>query len=280
MLKTRTMTREDISFAVDRAGAEGWNPGLHDGQVFYSTDENGFLIGEIDGRPVGCISAVSYEGSFGFVGFYIVIPEMRGRGIGLQIWNAAMSRLDGHNIGLDGVVDQQDNYGKSGFKLCYRNIRFEYTSAGSEQMMPKQLIAIDTSMRNAIYDYDRQCFPLARKRFLDGWLAMPDSTALAFVEGGELHGYGVIRKCRNGFKIGPLFANDANIAQALFDGLCLGVNKGESVYLDVPEINRAALELAERYDMKMVFETARMYTGVPPTVDIDKVFGVTTFELG
>jgi len=29
-----------------------------------------------------------------------------------------------------------------------------------------------------------------------------------------------------------------------------------------------------------VFEAARMYLGVPPPVDIAKVFGVTSFELG
>jgi len=32
--------------------------------------------------------------------------------------------------------------------------------------------------------------------------------------------------------------------------------------------------------MKPMFETARMYTKKPPIINLNKVFGVTTFELG
>jgi hypothetical protein len=32
--------------------------------------------------------------------------------------------------------------------------------------------------------------------------------------------------------------------------------------------------------MKRVFETARMYTGPDPRIELNKVFGVTSFELG
>ena len=32
--------------------------------------------------------------------------------------------------------------------------------------------------------------------------------------------------------------------------------------------------------MAPVFETARMYTGAPPAIPVDRVYGVTSFELG
>jgi hypothetical protein len=32
--------------------------------------------------------------------------------------------------------------------------------------------------------------------------------------------------------------------------------------------------------MTQVFATARMYTGPAPAIDLDRVFGVTSFELG
>ena len=54
------MRREEIAFAMDLAATEGWNPGLHDAECFYAADPGGFLIGELAGEPVGCISAVSY----------------------------------------------------------------------------------------------------------------------------------------------------------------------------------------------------------------------------
>jgi ribosomal protein S18 acetylase RimI-like enzyme len=101
----RTMSRNELDFAIKLATDEGWNPGLYDADPFYNSDPNGFQIGYLKDKPVGCISAVSYEKKFGFIGFYIIIPEYRGKGCGIQLWNAAMERLRGHNIGLDGVIE-------------------------------------------------------------------------------------------------------------------------------------------------------------------------------
>lgn len=97
---------------------------------------------------------------------------------------------------------------------------------------------------------------------------------------GELAGYGVIRRCRAGFKIGPLFADSPDFAAALFHPLIAQVPAGQAFYLDVPEVNGAAIALAEQHDMTRVFETARMYTQAPPSLPLEGIFGVTTFELG
>jgi hypothetical protein len=37
--------------------------------------------------------------------------------------------------------------------------------------------------------------------------------------------------------------------------------------------------LVQRYNMQMVFETTRMYFGMVPSLLLDKIFGVTSFEL-
>lgn len=39
-------------------------------------------------------------------------------------------------------------------------------------------------------------------------------------------------------------------------------------------------DILNRYNMKKIFETARMYTKEAPRLPINKIFGVTTFELG
>src|SRR5262245_9939072 len=124
ILTIRPMQREEVALAIGLAAREGWNPGLHDAECFHTADEAGFLIGSLGDEIVGCVSAVSYERRFGFLGLYIVRPEFRGRGFGMQLWRAAMQRLAGHNIGLDGVVAQQQNYVKSGFRLAWRNVRY------------------------------------------------------------------------------------------------------------------------------------------------------------
>lgn len=275
----KKMNRSDLDFAIDLAVKEGWNPGLHDADCFYQADSNGFFIGLLDDQPIGCISAVSYDGSFGFIGFYIVVPEYRGQGYGIQLWNKAIDYLKNHNVGLDGVVKQQPNYRKSGFKLAYRNIRYEVKVGGWQADSTNILACSDVSFDDLCV-YDRYFFPENRKPFLSCWTNLPQSKAIAFIENGAISGYGVIRKCFQGYKVGPLFADNNDIADVLFINLVNYAGEGSLVYIDVPEVNSSAVALAHRYNMKKVFETARMYTKQKPTISIDRLFGVTTFELG
>ena len=275
-LVVRRMTESELNLALEWAAAEGWNPGLYDAVCFYAVDPNGFFLGEFVGEPIGCISAVAYDEHYGFVGFYIVKPQYRGRGFGLQLWDAAMVYLGGHNVGLDGVIAQQGNYRKSGFKLAYRNIRHQGEGGGAE---PSGLLDLSSVDFDEIVRYDRAVFPAARPSFLRRWICQPQGAAFGIAGGHRLKGYGVLRACRCGFKIGPLFANDPHIAGTLFQGLASRV-PGQPLFLDTPEANPAAVELARRHGMEPVFETARMYTKESPDRRIDCCFGVTTFELG
>jgi len=275
----RVMTRQEVDLAVNWAALEGWNPGLFDADSFYDADKNGFLIGLIGDEPVASISVVKYDNSFGFLGFYIVRPEYRGKGYGIQIWNAGLVYLNGVTVGLDGVIAQQDNYRKSGFNFAYRNIRYkgitEENFAGDKRVVPLSSIQFDE-----ICSYDQLLFPANRGEFLKRWINQPQSTALGIVVNKKIAGYGVIRTCRSGYKIGPLFADNPEFADILFNALAAQVPVGSSVFLDTPELNKEAIALAERYHMETVFETARMYKGESLQLPVSGVFGVTSFELG
>lgn len=275
----RPMNREELQIAIAWATAEGWNPGLHDAECFYAADPTGFWIGLLGDEPIATLSAVKYGNSFGFVGFYIVKPEYRGQGYGMQLWNAALDTLSGRNLGLDGVLAQRQNYQQSGFQFAYRNIRFEGAS-NSDSMDHSRVIELSAIPFEVIAAYDRLFFPGDRVQFLRSWINQPNSVALGILQNNTLAGYGVIRLCHKGYKIGPLFADQPSLAEVLFVALQSTVAAGTPIYLDVPEINVAAVNLAEKYQMKRVFETARMYTQTPPELPYDRLFGVTTFELG
>ncbi len=275
----RPMNGEELQIAIAWADAEGWNPGLHDAECFYAADPTGFWLGLLGDEPIATTSAVKYGDSFGFVGFYIVKPEYRGQGYGMQLWNAALDTLSGRNIGLDGVLAQQKNYQESGFQFAYRNIRFEGMSSSKSVSHPG-VVDLSTIPFEVIAAYDRSFFPGDRVQFLRGWINQPDSVTLGIWQNNTLVGYGVLRACHRGYKIGPLFADQPIFAEALFIALKSTVTAGTPIYLDVPEINAAAVNLAKKYEMKRVFETARMYTQACPGLPYDRLFGVTTFELG
>jgi GNAT superfamily N-acetyltransferase len=276
--QVRAMRADELSFAIDLAAGEGWNPGLHDAECFFAADPNGFLIGELDGEPVGCISAVSYGGRYGFVGLYIVRPQFRGCGYGMRLWQAGMDRLRGHNIGLDGVVAQQGNYGRSGFRLAYRNVRYR-AQAEAVAIHPSIAPAAAVSFE-AIRDFDRQIFPEARDAFLRCWLTQPQAGAFVARDGDRLTGYTVIRRCREGWKIGPLAADDALVARRLYDAAAAHAGAGAAILIDVPEPNLDAAIFLSAPGVIPVFESARMYTGPDPAITLAKMFGVTTLELG
>ena len=189
-----------------------------------------------------------------------------------------MKRLTDRVVGLDGVTTQQDNYQKSGFVLAHRNIRFGGTPQLAQGRDAK-IIQIGFDRGQQILDYDRAFFPARRGSFLRCWLWPDQRKPLALVENGRIKGYGVIRACRRGFKIGPLFADNEEGADLLFCGLVANAN-GEPVYLDCPEPNRSATDLATRHGLSPVFETARMYRGRFPDVSLSRTYGITTFELG
>jgi GNAT superfamily N-acetyltransferase len=273
------MTRPEVDIAIDWAAKEGWNPGVYDADCFYVTDPKGFFIGLLGDKPVSCISAVAYNEHFGFMGFYLVKQEYRGKGYGIQIWNRAIAYLKTQNIGLDGVVTQQENYKKSGFKLAYRNIRYRGATKKVNKPSPDVEKLSDVSFGDILL-YDNKLFPASRPQFLESWINLPESMAFGVRQKGKLVGYSVIRKCREGYKIGPLFANNGRIAEELFLATSNGVEPGSPIFLDTPEINPAAVKLARRHRMEKCFETARMYSKKQPNLSITKVFGVTTFELG
>jgi GNAT superfamily N-acetyltransferase len=279
-ISIRTMCGEDVDFAIDLAAAEGWNPGPHDANAFHAADPQGFLVAERDARPVGCISAVSYAGRFGFIGLYIVRPECRGQGIGRRLWDAGLARLAGQVVGLDGVPAQQDFYRRSGFELAWQNVRFAGTAQRGAGAGRPGFVALGSVDFAALCADDRRVFPAPREDFLRAWIALPDATGLAYLDGGRLAGWGLIRRCGQGHKIGPLNAESPDVAESLFAVLCASVPEGEAVFLDVPLPNEQAQALARSHGMQPVFNTARMYLGPAPALELRRVYGVASFELG
>jgi len=143
-----------------------------------------------------------------------------------------------------------------------------------------EIVPLNTLPFEQIEHYDQPFFPASRSLFLQDWFNQANSEALGIIENGQLAGYGVIRQCRSGHKIAPLVADRPELAESLFQALQASVPPSEPIYLDTPEVHEAAVALAERNGMVISFETARMYRGNAPALPMDRLFGVTSFEVG
>ncbi|BAB77094.1 GNAT family N-acetyltransferase (plasmid) [Anabaena sp. FACHB-709] len=273
----RPMKRSELDVVIDWAAIEGWNPGIYDAECFYQADQCGFFVGELNNELVASISAVAYSQHFAVIGFYIVKEQFRGRGFGMKMWRTAMAYLGSErNISLDGVIAQQENYKKSGFQIAYRHIRYQVVGDG---VVPDGIVELKTVPFDQLVVYEQKLFPAERERFLRLWIKQPNSAAYAVVRDGQIVGYGVIRQSHTGLRIGPLNADNEQIAEQLLLAL-LAFRSDALVFLDVPDANLEAIKLVQRYGMKPVSEVARMYNKEIPNLLINRVFAVTSLEVG
>ncbi|MGI5400776.1 GNAT family N-acetyltransferase [Streptomyces sp. CA-135486] len=270
---------EEWHQVAEWAAEEGWNPGRGDVACFHPTDPAGFFIGRLGTRTVSAVSIVNYSDQYAFLGYYLVHPEHRRQGLGLATWSAAFPHAGKRTIGLDAVPAQQVTYGRAGFKSAHDTIRYggrpERAGAAADSVVP-----VTAEHLEAIAAYDREGFPADRRAFVTRWLSAAGHMAYARLRDGRITGYGVIRPARDGQRIGPLFADTPEDAEALFDTLTAHLAPWDEVSIDVPEPQRAACRLATSRGLEPRFHTVRMYTGPVPPTRTERTYGVTTLELG
>lgn len=278
----RKLSREELDVVIDWAANEGWNPGLHDAAAFWAADPDGFYGMFLEGELIGSASIVSYRGEMGFVGLFIVKPDWRGKGLGTQFWHFFIGRIKerlkpGAPAALDGVFAMQEYYAKSGFVFLHRNLRMLGT--GEKGMIDAGLVDLSAVPFEEVVEYDQAHFGAVRGEFLHSWIMAEGGLALGMRRGEKLVGMGVVRPCQRGFKIGPLFADDAEVADRIFRGLSSHA-AGQPLFLSIPENNGEAVALAKRHGLIECFGCARMVMGPAPDLPWGKIFGVTSFELG
>ncbi|GAB2544648.1 GNAT family N-acetyltransferase [Nocardia heshunensis] len=262
-----------VAWAAD----EGWNPGARDVTAFFTQDPDGFFLGRVNGEPATAVSVVNYGDEFAFLGFYLVRPDLRGRGFGLATWAAGMKHAGDRVVGLDGVPDQQDNYRRSGFELAYRSARF--TGVPRLPLPDDTIAALDPADFVALLPYDAECGPADRPAFLTAWLTEPGHRTFARIVDGRVTGYATLRPARESLRVGPLFADTPLDARQLLAALAAHA-AGIPLTIDVPLDNEPAVRLVTEAGLRPSFETARMYTGPVRPFRRERVFGVTTLELG
>ena len=213
------MTQDEVSVAVEWARKEGWNPGLNDADCFYQTDPHGFFAGKLNGQIITVGSAVVYDEHFAFGGFYIVDKNYRAQGYGIQLTRARLAYVGTRNAGIDGVLEMVDSYARIGYKFAHSNARYALEKKRLTPRFDPFLVDLQTVPFEQLTQYDRHYFPAPRPQFLSAWIKQNTALALGFVQEKQLKGYGVIRKCFEGYKIGPLFADSPSIAEKLFEQL-------------------------------------------------------------
>jgi GNAT superfamily N-acetyltransferase len=280
------------------AEKEGWNPGKYEYLPFYLASINGHKGLFLNDRIIASLSAVRYSKDFAFLGIYIVDPKYRAQGLGQILAQSVLEELEDCSlIGINAVQQQVSNYQrKYGFMPFHLNSRWvgefkiqnNFTLRSSE--VDIKIIGREGLSINELIDYDARIFSVPREKFLRKWIEMPESCLLTAIKKQKICGYGVLSKCKDGYKVAPLFADDEEIAKRLYASFAsILQEKQNSVQLDIPENNPAAVKLAEQSGLLKKIVTTRMFKEKPPELykekppkqlNNDKVYASTTLELG
>lgn len=263
-------TPADLPWMLEQLIREEWNPNPNDLIAYSRVDPQGYLIGWLGGERVGCVATLVYDSTFAFVGLYIVIPPLRGRGYGKQLFQAALrrARASSTHVYIEGMSDLQGMYGKMGFTTQYITHRLRLVSPGpagpSSTDGGSDVIAeLSSSDLADVIAYDSTCFPPRREGFLTAWLSSCHAVVAREPVSGAVRGYGAIRKAVEGYRVGPLYADNTILAQRLLQALVCGyVPTGTGVSLDVPDYNLPGF-LEPFGEVSTVFKTARMVSSAP-----------------
>ena len=267
----RQMQRADLDIVLDWARQEGWNPGIEDASVFFSTDPAGFFVQEIDDQLISGISVVNLSPDVAFLGLYITKPEFRGKGFGIALWEAALSHAGDRSVGLEGVMDKVENYASSGFEPAGRTVRFCGALPQQEAAATHSAVELDD-----LIAADGRYNGFIRTRFASVWFTDTDTRHTVAV---DAQNFATARQCHDGVKIGPLYAH----SQGALEGLLYAIDRkfpGQSVTIDIPDVSDALAEFMSGLGLDPAFETVRMFNKRPPVPDYPKYAALATLELG
>lgn len=270
------MNLSELKRALAWAEREGWNPGLDDAEPFFAADPNGYFVNEIDGKMAAIISVVNHSSEFAFLGLYICHPEFRGKGYGIEVWNAAMKHAGDRCIGLDGVAEQQDNYRKSGFVLAGNTVRYQGQLSGSTLAIPTYEANIEK-----LVELDERITGIARANFMRAWFTNTETRKTFVIYHGqsEILAYATARRCIAGIKIGPFWAKDIEAVKTILAQISNEYDQ-LTAQIDLPSGSEDLAEYFQSIRFAPTFGTARMYRGRAPVADAGSFYATATLELG
>ena len=297
----RLKTAEEVGEIISaRSAAVGFRPGALDHLSFFAVDPTGFFVGELDGKVISSVSAVKYSDNYACFGHYNVDKLYRGKGYGFATYKAALVTLSKRCNFAGYVVEDRVSLYESryGFKSAWKSQRASVVSSQASSVLsglPKlpgiTINPVSESQFSDLLVYDTSVHVHMRSAFIKKWLFAPNCYSYAATnDNGSIVGYAVVRMAlipEDGWKIGPVFADNTNIARMLYKAVFNKVactDPTGRITIDVPFgglPNPDALCIMNELSARQECASTLMYSNrIPSNLPLHKVFGVTTLELG
>lgn len=244
-------TERDIPEFLALAAAEGWISGAWELEFLLSAFPPGCLVCRACGAPVAFITTVKY-GRSGWVGNLIVRNEWRGKGVGSELMGrgmAALSAAGTRTVWLTASASGRPIYERLGFSAVDTVVRWQGSGTlapGNQPARAEEIAALDAA----------------------GWGDSRVSLLRAVSRRGPAvyspKGFLVCQQWEDAVQLGPWGCANPEAAALLLDRALVPSGSGSRLFLDVPELNRAARCLLVSRGFAPVSSTTLMSLGDKP----------------
>lgn len=255
---------------------------------WYTVDPEAFrIVIDKNNRIVASASVVKQSDGLFVLGYLSVSKEYRGKGIGRMLLANMIQRCPTANFVLNVNAEKLQMFEERGFKKDGEGNAYAYIGRFVNQFDEKVNRPTDVVVIKATAGDCNMADLTAYDRMVNGFqrnvgalvLDSPDSTVMLAKQGGKIVGYGKIQPyVQAGAWVGPLYADNINLARYLIDALlrcyadkkcsilfCILSQKGQSLAPSlglklIDKLNRCCLRLGQaalpplRLDKVFVFD--------------------------
>ncbi|CAL1276855.1 unnamed protein product [Larinioides sclopetarius] len=248
------------------------------------------VVASKEGEIVGACCFIRNSEDLYFGGLYCIRPKFQGSGLGIQVFNACMEHIGPRNAAINAVPGKMELYrDKSGFPIvetefmCQKNYTSELVDSNNLSSINLQGVTIESVQEchlPALFSYDFSIVGYDRKLVLALNCLEDNSRTFVAVRNGSCVGFGTIKlTCMGAGRVGPLYADDTAIAEALLKTLIMSMPNFTGFVMNTVSNNVAARRLLKKLGVPLKEELTRMYRKEKLSADTKKIFALYDLNL-
>jgi GNAT superfamily N-acetyltransferase len=281
MIFYRKMVPADIQACMELSKAAGWNQLEIDWQAFMRLGPEDNVVAISGDDVIGSVATIRYGEDLSWIGMLLVHPDFRGKGVGKDLLLEAVQKLAHEkNVKLDATSAGRQIYLQCGFEDEYPISRMEARSVSVDKPGPGCFPAEEKDLAG-MFEIDGTVFGAGRQMLLKQvWF---NGLTFSFVSKseGKILGYSLGRRGYRFFHIGPIIADNIEVAKSLLQTVLHHTPPETPVILDVNHADKEWLSWLHQLGFTEQRNFMRMFRGNNTNPGIpEKQFAILGPEFG
>ena len=265
-----TLDTTHVADCLRLSDQAGWNQVAADWELLLAP---GHAFGFADrGKLVATALVFPYPPEFAWISMVLVDEEWRRQGLASQLMRACLDRAE--YLGLAPMLDATEAgrpvYERLGFVAGERIVRMEgrglrpATGREGAGRMNGTIRPVTDDDIERISEWDAVRFGASRSRVLRALIRRKPEAAFVCEQGDEIRGFVLARDGRRSKQLGPVVANDQELAVALVELGLVGLHATgvAAISIDVPADNVGFVEFLEQRGFISRRAFVRMVKGI------------------